>query len=194
MSMLKINLMPDSARKASLSHLEQLHRTPLMWIGVGLMFAWALSLLIPILLRHGQLQQLNAKVSALEPKRLEVDQIQRTLQELRTQEAGFKSLKQEQSHWSKRLNTLSDVTPDGIWFTELTLDKTKGLIINGSAISQGGSEMIKVGQLVQDLKNNADFSKAVKDIQIESIKRIQERDIEIVQFTLACALVEGATP
>ncbi len=192
--MLKINLLPESARKTSLSQVEELHRTPIMWIVVGLMVVWALSLLVPIGINHQQLQRLNAQIQALEPKKRQVDQVQRSLQQLRAQEGAFRGLKPEKSGWAKRLNVLSDVTPDGIWFSELTLDKSKGLVMQGSAIGQGGTEMINVGRLVQDLKINSDFASAVKDIQIESIKRVQEKDIEIVQFTLSCALAEAAAP
>ena len=92
--------------------------------------------------------------------------------------------------WAKRLNTLSDVTPEGVWFTELSLDEDKGLVIQGSAIGQGGAEMVSVGRIVSDLKANADFSSVIKDIQIESIKRVQEKEVELVQFTLTCFLAK----
>ena len=192
MTLLKVNLLPESARKATLSPIEQFHRTPLMWIVVGLMVGVAVLLLIPLGVLQGELRQLNIKIELLEPKKMEVDNIQRTLQTLHAQEAAFRNLKQGRSLWSKRLNVLSDATPDGIWFTELTLDPAKGLIIEGSAIGQGGSEMVNVGRLREDLKKDPDFAAAVKDIQIESVKRVQEKEIEVVQFTLSCPLVETA--
>jgi len=191
--MLTINLIPEDVRKAGLSHIEQLHRTPLMWIAGGLMVVYALSLVVRVGLGRQQLQQLNAKIQVLQPKKREVDEIQRLLARLRAQQAAFQGLKRGQWLWSKRLNILSNVTPDGVWFTELTLNPAKGLVIQGAAIGQGGSEMVHVGRLVQDLKADPEFASAVKDIQIESIKRIQDRNIEIVQFTVACALVEAPT-
>ena len=103
-------------------------------------------------------------------------------------------LKQERQLWSKRLNTLSNLTPDGVWFTELNFDQAKGLVVQGAAIGQGGDEMVTVGRLVQDLKADPDLASAIQDIQIESIKRAQEKEIEMVQFTLTCALASGATP
>ena len=194
--MLKINLLPEHIRKAGLSPIEQLHRTPLMWIAAGTMLFFAVLPLLPIAVRRQQLAQLNAKVQALQPKKIEVDQIQRLLQQLQTQEAAFRGLKRGQKLWSKRLNILSNVTPEGIWFSELTLDQGKGLVIQGAAVGQGGTEMVSVGRLVQDLKASPDFASAVKDIQIESIKRVQDHDIEVVQFTLTCALADapGAPP
>jgi Tfp pilus assembly protein PilN len=192
--MLKVNLLPEGARKATLSPIEQLHRTPLMWILVGAMAAVPIALLVPLGLRFQRVKQLNARIQELQPKKLQIDRIQQMLRQLQQQEAEFRGLRDGRSLWSKRLNILSDVTPDGVWFTELALDPAKGLSVHGSAIGQGGSEMVHVGRLVSDLKASPDFASAVKDIQIESIKRVQDREIEIVQFTLTCALVEPAKP
>ena len=192
--MLRINLLPEGARKATLSPLEQLHRTPLVWLGAAVMVLFTASLAVPVVLGHRQLQALNATIQALTPKKAEIDQIQRLLHQLRAQEAAFRGLKQGEGLWSKRLNILSDVTPDGVWFTGLSLDQAKGLVIQGSVIGEGGSEMVRVGQLVQSLQGNPDFASAIGDIQIESIKRTQDQDIEIVQFTLTGALAAAPTP
>ena len=189
--MLTINLLPEYARKSGLSPVEQLHRTPLMWIVAGAMLFFAVFPLLPIAMHRRQLAQLNEKIQTLQPKKIEVDQIQRLLQQLQTQEAAFRGLKRGQRLWSKRLNVLSNVTPEGIWFNEFTLDQSKGLVIQGSAVGQGGTEMVSVGRLVQDLKASPDFSSAVKDIQIESIQRVQDHEIEVVQFTLTCALADA---
>ena len=192
--MLKINLLPEGARKAAVSPIEQFHRTPLMWLFAGGAVVVILLLFIPITLRRQQLQQLRNKITALEPKRQEVDQLQRLVQRLRTQEAAFRGLDKENRAWAKRLNILSDVTPEGVWFTELTLEPGKSLVIQGSAIAIAG-EKASIGRLVQDLKANPDFTSVIKDLQIESIKRVQEKDIELAQFTLTCVLQEAsATP
>ena len=189
--MLKINLLPEAGRKAGLSSLEQFHRTPLMWLAVAVMVALPLILLVPMQVRRQQLQQLEGKIQVLEPKKTELEQLQKFLQQLRQQETAFRALAKGQNLWSKRLNTLSDATPDGLWFTELALDPTKGLVIQGSAIGQVGPEMLSVTRLVQGLKESADFASAFKDIQIESIKRVQDGDIDIVQFTLTCTPAEA---
>ena len=188
--MLRINLLPESARKATLSPVEQFHRTPLMWIVVGLMVLNLLGLWVPLMLHQSQLRQLTAKIRTLEPKKQAVDEIQNLVRQLQVQEGAFRRLKTGQGMWAKRLNILSDVTPEGVWFTELTLDPAKGLVIEGSAIGQGGTEMVSVGRLVQDLKESPDFSQSIKDVQIESIKRVQEHEVELVQFTISCTLEE----
>jgi Tfp pilus assembly protein PilN len=192
--MLQINLLPESERKATLSTVEQFHRTPLMAIVVIGMAAMVVLLVIPMSLRRRQLQRLRAEIDTLTPKKAELDQLQEVIRRLHAQETAFQGLEQGQRRWSKRLNTLSTLTPDGVWFTDLVLDPARGLVIQGSAIGQGGTEMVHIGRLVQELKSDANFAAAVKDIQIESIKRTQDREIEIVQFTLTCSLAAGTPP
>ena len=185
-NLLKVNLLPESARRTSLSAIEQFHRTPLMLIAAGAIVLLTVVLFIPVLALQHQLHQLDSAIEALEPRKMEVERLQRMLASLRTQESGFLSLKQGRGLWSKRLNLLSDATPEGVWFTELILDSAKGLTIEGAAIGQGE---FNLGHLREELKANPEFASAVKDIQIESIKRVQEKEIEVVQFTLSCPLV-----
>ena len=191
--MLQINLLPESERKATLSPVEQFHRTPLMAIVIISMASLVILLWLPIALRKQQLQKLEHEIEALAPRKAEMDQLQQVIHRLRSQQEAFQGLQQGQRRWAKRLNTLSTQTPDGVWFTDFILDPARGLIIQGAAIGQGGAEMVHIGRLVQELKNDADFSAAVKDIQIESIKRSQDREIEIVQFTLTCSLSIGTS-
>ena len=193
--MLTINLLPEGARQTGLSQIEQFHRTPLMAIGVVVLVAVPLLLWLPVSVRNRELQQLTEKIQVLEPKKAQVDQLQRLLTQLRAQEQAFQGLGKGQSLWAQRLNTLSDVTPEGVWYTELSLDVEKGIVIQGSAIGeQVGPEMVSVTRLVKALEANPTFSSALKDIQIESIKRVPEGDIDIVQFTLACTLQRASTP
>ena len=190
--MLTVNLLPEGARKTTLSPIEQFHRTPLMWILAGSLLVFALALWVSMQLRQAQLQKLSEKMQTLKPKKAEVEQLRKSLQELRAQEATFRSLSQGRRRWSKRLNRLSDVTPEGVWFSEFELDRAAGLVIHGSVIGQGGPEMTRLGRLVQDLKADPDFTAAVNDIQIESVEREQDHDIEIVRFILVCSLRETA--
>ena len=189
--MLTINLLPESARKASPSTVEQFHRTPLMWIAVAGMVTLPLLLFVPLQLRRHRLQQLQATISLLEPKKARVEELQRSLQQLQAQEQAFRGLGAAgEGRWSRRLNTLSRVTPDGIWYTELELEANRGLLIQGSAVEQTGPERGSIARLVHDLKGDADFMAPLKDLQIESLKRMQEADQEIVQFTLTAMMAE----
>jgi len=188
--MLRINLLPEELRQSTVSPIEQFHRTPLfLVIVVGILGILPLLFLAPIGLRRQQLQQLQGKVARLEPQKMTLDRLQQDLQLLRAQEAAFQGMAKGQGLWAARLNTLSDATPDGVWFTELILEDTK-LVIHGSAISLANPGMVSVTNLVQGLKADAHFMAAVKEIQIESMKRVQEGEVEVTQFIVNCALVE----
>lgn len=188
--MLTINLLPESARRAAPSNIEQFHRAPLAWIIVAAMVGIPLLLWLPLQWQRYELASLTAKIRTLEPKKAAIDQLQITMQELRAKEAAFKSLREGQNLWSRRLNTISDVTPDGVWLTELSLD-SKGLAIQGSASGhQSEPELVSITKLAQGLKADPDFSSAVKDIQIESIKQGKDGNVEVARFTLSCTLAE----
>ncbi len=189
--MLKINLLPDEHRKTPLSRVEQLHRTPLMWIIAGFMTTLPLLVWMPVGIREQQLRALNAKLSMLEPKKKVVDELQQNLRLLRAQDEAFKGLAKGQDLWAQRLNTLSDATPDGVWFTELTLEPAKGLELHGSAVGISTTPgMAGVSRFVQQLKADPAFAALVP--QIGSIRQVQEGEIEIVQFTLTCAMDRAA--
>lgn len=207
--MLRINLLPEDDRKGSLTRVEQFHRTPVVWILVLIMLAVPLSLWIPITIRRRQLAPLTAKVQVLEPKRVVVLQLQEALKKLQAQDAAFRGMDQGQGLWSQRFNTLSDMTPAGVWFTELSLEQEKGLVIQGSAIGHPGEAvfagvfksadpsltdpgMVSVTRLVHSLQSDAQFMSVIEDIQIESIKRAQEGEVEVMHFTLHCPLRKPA--
>ena len=189
--MLTVDLLPGTYRRSAESSLEQLHRMPLVWLIAGLLMIIAAIPGVLVYVRTRTLDQLNAKIQALQPKHQSIEQIRIYLQQLHEQEQTFKGLVERGGEWSRRLNVLSTVIPDGVWFTELALERGKNLIIQGSALSEGGAEMMRVGRLVQDLKASEEFGRVVKDIQIESIKRVQDKDLEIVKFTLTCALTDA---
>jgi len=190
MAMIKINLLPEAQRKP-VSAVEQFHRTPIMWIAFGIVVAIPLLVWAPIGIRQQALRQISAKIQALEPKKKTVDQLQRMLTSLRKQEAAFEGLGKGVDRWAERLNILSDATPNGVWFTDLTLEPKGGLVIQGSAIGQTDPGMVSVTRLVQGLKASPIFTSAVKDIQIESISRTQDGEIEVVRFLLKCPLTES---
>lgn len=192
--MLTINLLPEASRKAPPSPVEQLHRTPLTWVVGGLLVLIPLALWVPLQVRERQLRALNAAIATLTPRKVAVDQLQQTMRELRTQEAAFRGLSQGDGLWARRLNRLSDVTPGGVWLTDLALDEGRGLVIQGSAIAQPDPEEVAITRMVHDLKASPDFASAVKDIQIDSIKRVPEGELEVVQFTLSFTPADHPAP
>ena len=56
------------------------------------------------------------------------------------------------------------------------------------ALTSQGPEMVTVTRLVQDLQAEPKFASAFKQIQLESIKRVQQGDFDLVQFTITCTM------
>ena len=189
--LLRINLLPEGARRANQQSVQQFYRTPLAGVAGALVLLLALSMQVPLQLNQKQLDALNAKIRRLEPRQTEVKRVQELLGRLRAQRDAFDGLKMGSSSWAQRLNVLSNVTPKGVWFTELSLDRSKGLVIQGMALAAQGPEMVTVTRLVQDLQSDAHFASIFKQVQLESIKRIQQDGFDLVQFTITCTMASS---
>ena len=191
--MIRINLLPEAYRKTSTATIQPLYRSPLAILIVVLLILGGAGLWGTFIIRQAQYQQLQAKQKRLESKYQELTELLGIVQKLQSEQTVLDRLVRGRSQWARSLNRLSDTTPDGVWFTDLSLDPMKGLIIQGSAVSQGGEEMVRIGRLVQDLKVDPDFSSAIRDVQIESIKSVQEKEIDVIEFTLTGKITPTAS-
>jgi len=187
---LTINLLPPEKRHDTTKSVEQLHRMPLVWIIAGVFVVIPLLLAFPLHMRRKRFSILTREVEELRPKKKIVEELRKRTEQLRVRESGFREINSTRNHWGRRLNTLSDLTPKGVWFTDMAIDETTGLVIHGSAIGQNGAEMVNIGRLVQGLKSDEQFTNGVEGLQIESIKRLQDGEIEVVRFTLLGNLIE----
>ncbi len=193
-ALLRINLLPGDRRRLTRSPVEQFHRTPLMWLLAGLMVVSLVGLIGMTQWQGRQVARLRARVDALQPREARLDHLAKDTANLRAQEGALSGLESEQVQWARRLNIISDVLPDGMWFDEFMLDQAQGLVIRGAALAEGvgGASQGHVGRLVQQLKDDAAFRTGLGDIQIESIKRDQDGDIELVRFTITASPAKGA--
>jgi Tfp pilus assembly protein PilN len=189
--MIAINLLPEAHHKPSTASLPKLHRSPLVSLTVAILLGLALVLALVRQGRHMQLRYLTEQLNQLQPKRVKVERLRVAIQRLSQQQRSFEGLKRGEYAWAVRLNALADATPEGVWFTTLSLDPVHGLVLEGAALGQEGQEMVQISQLVQNLKARSTFASAIREIQIESIKSIKDNDIDLTLFTVTCTL-EGA--
>jgi len=190
--MIAINLLPEASRKPQAASWQQFPRSPLALLLSGALVGVSALLLLIQGVEQAQLARLSAQIKQLETRKQAVDQLKQSVDALRSQQAVYRRLDRARSRWARHLNVLSDVTPDGVWFTDLSVDAAKGFTLAGRAIVHGGEEMVRIGQLVKDLKTDPGFSETVRDIQIEEIKRVQDGEIELVEFTILGTLVPPA--
>jgi len=189
--MIQINLLPESYRAPRVSPMQQFHRSPLA-IGVVAVLILVVAILFGVVqIRQAQLGHLQARLRDVQPKKQSVDDLNVSLQALRHEGEVLDRLMKERSRWAGYLNRLADITPDGVWYTGLSFDRAKSLTIQGAAIGRGGEEMARIGGLVEGLKADEALSAELKDIQIEGIKRRQDHEIEIIEFTITASAATG---
>ena len=189
--MIRINLLPESYRAPRVSPMQQFHRSPLA-LGAAAVLIGVVAILFGLAqVRQVHLGSLQARLRELQPKKQAMDELNGSLQAIRREEEVLQRLMKERSRWAGYLNRLSDITPDGVWYTGLSFDRGKGLTIQGEALGRGGEEMARIGGLVEELKADEALMAELKDIQIEGIKRRQDHEIEIIEFTITAATATG---
>ena len=184
-----VNLLPTAYRKPEVGSVQQFVRSPLALIAAAALAGLAGLLLMLAQVRQAALAQVEVQLREVQPKRQAIEELAKTVQMYTDQRGVLERVVQSHSQWARRLNQLSNVTPEGVWFTDLLIDLDKGLVLQGSAIGQGGAEMVQIGRLAQDLKADAVFSAVVRDIQIQSIESVQDQETEVVKFTLTGTMV-----
>ena len=189
--MITINLLPESYRQPVSSPVQQFHRSPLALLMAAVMIGVAALLLAGVQMRQAALAGANTRLQQLSAKKAAVDELNTLVRDLREQHAVFERLSHARSQWAHHLNVLSDVTPDGVWLTDFALDPDKGLVIQGSALAKGGEEIVRINRLVDGLNNDEQVSQVLRNIQIESVKRMKEDQVDVVEFTLTCTLAAG---
>ncbi len=191
--MITINLLPGSYRKPKESSVHQLARSPLAFLAAVGMIGIVLLLVMATRLHRVRLAAIEGQLQQVRSRKASVDALVASIQGLRDQKVSLERVIKSRSQWARHLNQLSNVTPEGVWFTDLLVDVEKGLVIQGAALGHGGEEMVQIGRLAQDLKTDPALSAAVRDIQIQSIESVQDKETEVIKFTLTGSLVATST-
>lgn len=92
-------------------------------------------------------------------------------------------LTKEKSEWAERLDRLSSVLPNGVWFNSIQAEK--GLLnIRGSVVSLKGDEVEILHIFLDNLKKDAFFSARLKNIDVVSIDRSNLFGVEVADFSI----------
>jgi len=118
--MIRINLIPPSARKAAASILPT--RLPLRSIAIAigvLVVVISLGIMISQRSSTAALKRLVVEWEDLRERRMEVEGVQQSLKALGSRATVMESVKGEGAKWAPRLNLLTDALVANLWFTEL---------------------------------------------------------------------------
>ncbi len=182
--MITINLLPESSRKPMARSIGPLVRSPLAYLIGMTLVGLAVGLGGIVKIQQLRVKQFVARLAQLEVQATEANQLTAAVKLLNDQRAVYERVDLARSQWGARLNILSDQLPDEIWLTELEFDPSNGLVIHGVALSHGGQEIVQLERFAKDLKANPVFSAAIRDLQLKSVKSVQEQAIELVEFIL----------
>ena len=196
--MIEINLLPEELRNRIIKPVKSaiassgIKGAPQQLILVIPMI-FALLIIAHIILaflgitRSAQLSVLKGKWerSALERKAWEDFNTEYTLLSGDSQE--IQRLSNERICWSEKLNKLSLVLPPGVWF-EAVLVSGKEFQLHGKVVSLSKEEVSLIRQLMDALKNDANFFKDFNTLELSAVQKGLIGEYEVAGFTLVGTL------
>jgi Tfp pilus assembly protein PilN len=137
--------------------------------------------------RISQLRALNKEWEGLAQQRNALEDFFKNYT-LESQDTEFiQQLLKQRLNWSEKLNSLSLNLPSGIWFNEITAS-LKDMVINGSAVSLEKEEMVLLRKFIDNLKNDAGFSKDFISLELGTVQARSIAGYDISDFVLTGTL------
>jgi len=193
--MIEINLLPEELRKkvikqnkpevvkgASLG-LEMKHAILLIPVIFLVLILMHVFVAVSGLVKSGQLNTLNNKLSTLEPQKKVLDSFNSEYKLISEDTQVIQQLMRERILWSEKLNKLSLALPAGVWFSNFYAN-TKEMIVKSSAVSLSKEELTLIKQLIDNLKNDSVFFKDFLSLEMGSAEKKTLGSYDVTDFTL----------
>jgi len=119
-------------------------------------------------------------------------------------------LKEKQIWWTPKLQALSELTPENIWISRLTVQKSARaprsasptaaktspatirpsttLILEGFALPGDNQGFRSIENFAQELKENPAFGRIMEEINLTTATRTEKEEISAMSFRLSCRL------
>lgn len=193
--MIEINLLPERFRKKKprlAISFPQLPREILILLlgGILCLLIFIHILLVGVLIiQKVRLSSLSRGWQKMAPAKAQTDDLKEQIAKIENRLRSFDTATDQSKRiiWAKKMNQLSDFLPPGVWLTKLSFLNDK-FIIEGSAISKRGEEMVMVGKFTSSLKNDSAFTSDFKDIELTSINRKLIQSVEVADFVITATL------
>lgn len=186
--MITINLLPQELRnqdrKVGMDPKFLLYFIPLAF---ALIICVHIYLAAFIIIKNYQFHLLNNKWKSLEPKRKILENFKNKYELLSADVQAIQQLIAQRINCSEKLNKLSINLPSGVWFNEISIS-SKDFILKGSVVSLKKEEMVLINKFMNNLKNDASFSKDFSNLELSSIQRRTVSNYDIVDFILVGSL------
>lgn len=190
--MIVINLVPENLRKRSARGMGlDIPREVVLGVGVASIALLAAAHVLLLTAQSAQgvrLGLVKAQWEKLLPDRNRIDAIGTELRDLRKKVTTITGITSAAaSPWSRKMNVLSDALPKGVWLKKINLDGGT-LTLEGSAFSKTQSEIVTVGNFVDNLKKQWAFADDFSSIEVQSIQRGKRGPTEVADFVITAKL------
>lgn len=194
--MIEINLLPEKLRKK-----KRTRETPTVQIPKELIIGLVGGLVCLLIIIHLILLSftLGAKMNLsglekqwreLAPAKQRVDSVKQEIASIESKMKYMVSLRaNKRILWAKMLNAISDDMVRGAWLTRIYFGENT-LKIEGSAVSKKGEELINVGKLANNFKEDKAVYSELKGLEIASIQRKNIKSTETVDFVIIAGIKE----
>ena len=187
--MIEINLLPETVRPQKKAYFKLDIGLTKVKLFAGASIAGVLILLLIILsvgssVRKGQILKLMAKEEITLPQKLDIEAVNREIVLLQSKLDAFDGITKRSFLWAQKLNELSGMVLQGIWFTRIQTDVENRLIIEGSVISKKEEAMVSVGKFMKKIMENSSFFKDFSNINLETLERSNIENRGVVDFRI----------
>ena len=100
-------------------------------------------------------------------------------------------LKGKQIWWTPRLQAFSELIPENIWISSISVQKSgpgMTLSLQGFAVPGDNRGFRSIENFAHQIKENPAFSKIMKDINLTTASRTEKEEISAMSFRLSCQL------
>jgi Tfp pilus assembly protein PilN len=100
-------------------------------------------------------------------------------------------LKGKQIWWTPRLQAFSELIPENIWISSISVQKSgpgMTLSLQGFAVPGDNRGFRSIENFARQIKENPAFSKIMKDINLTTASRTEKEKISAMSFRLSCQL------
>ncbi|MCX7661304.1 MAG: PilN domain-containing protein [Candidatus Omnitrophica bacterium] len=183
--MIEINLLPEElkSRKIKLEESQPIRVVEIFYrIFIILIFIHILFIALGIA-RSFRLSFLIKRWNSFADKVRILEEAKRGYSEEAESKKQVNQILKNRISWAEKLNCLSLDLPSGVWFNSLSFEKDM-LLITASALSLERKGITSINKFIENLKNDKNFSKDFKKIQLGPIQTKDISGYEVLDFSL----------
>lgn len=184
--MIEINLLPEGSRGKSAIRFalpgDYLKKS--LFILITLIVFTHILIQIFITVNAVMLASSDKRMAAIRPQKQLVDEMKREVQKYKALQDLFSRAGAQRARAAAALNLISDVLPEGVWLTGLSLSAQAGEL-SGACVSAEGGEITQVGKLLNALKQEPELKTVFPELELSSVKRRKLGPSEIVEFVMS---------